>query len=120
MQLLEHPKINGNCVYKGKCNTAMVIYKVLCKCYGKFYIGKIQNLLKSRVSDHITDVGKLWRAKQIFNSKSSIGAVPLSPANQSLATILEDSSSAQTVETARSRRLARRNHQKTISTPEYH
>ena len=52
-------RINGTCICKGKFKTAMVIYKIKHKICGKFYMGKTQNLIKSRIFTHMTVVGKL-------------------------------------------------------------
>ena len=39
-------KVKGRCTYGGECQRCCVIYKVTCKCCGKFYVGNTQNTLK--------------------------------------------------------------------------
>ena len=56
--------VNGECYWNGQCRKSSVIYKIKCKCCGDFYIGKTQDAVKSRVSTHITDIGKFWAKRQ--------------------------------------------------------
>ena len=57
-------KTKGQCIYEGKCNTAMVIYRITTKAVTAST--KTQDSSKFRIATHITDVGKFWQAKNAF------------------------------------------------------
>ena len=52
-------KVNGCCIFKGKCRHKIVIYKATCKICSKFYIGSTQNATKSRIGGHNQEVRRL-------------------------------------------------------------
>ena len=54
-------KIDGQCIYKGKCRQSIVVYKATCKCCGKFYIGNTQNKVKDRIYTHLNETRNLVR-----------------------------------------------------------
>jgi len=45
-------KVNGQCVYEGKCRKSIVVYKATCKLCDKYYIGNTQQKLKKRMDQH--------------------------------------------------------------------
>jgi hypothetical protein len=55
---------NGECLYGGKCRKKYVIYELKDSITGKSYIGKTQQFLKNRTSNHIADVWKRVEAKK--------------------------------------------------------
>ena len=64
-------KVNGKCVFKGECRRIMVIYKVLCKEIGKFYIRNTQQKVKKRIESHMRNVCNLANRKQQSDSFAS-------------------------------------------------
>ena len=52
----EATKINGECIYKGKCRCSMVVYQATCRQSNKIYIGNTQQKLKKRIDQHLDDV----------------------------------------------------------------
>ena len=55
---------NGECLHGGDCRKKYVIYELKDSITGKSYIGKTQQFLKKRTSDHIADVWKRVEAKK--------------------------------------------------------
>ena len=55
---------NGECLYGGECRKKYVIYELKDSITGKSYIGKTQQFLKNRTSNHIADVWKRVEAKK--------------------------------------------------------
>ena len=51
-------KVHVRCAYKGECRRCCVVYKVTPKCYGDFYVGNIQNVLKKRMEQNSQDVSQ--------------------------------------------------------------
>ena len=49
-------KVNGCCIFGGKCRRKCVIYCVTCKVCSKAYIGSTQNNTKSRIGSHNQEV----------------------------------------------------------------
>ena len=49
-------KVDGKCLFDGKCREAMIVYEIKDKITGKSYIGKTQRYLKKRTAEHIGDV----------------------------------------------------------------
>lgn len=49
-------KINGECIFKGKCRQSIVIYKAICTKTKKYYIGNTQQMVKKRLGSHFSDV----------------------------------------------------------------
>ena len=107
-------RVNGQCTFERRCNDANLIYKSTCTIDGQHYIGKTQNNMKSRIFEHITNVGKFWMKRQhlnhlvgleveeiIDNARSTISA----PATSTLATVLPPTSTPRSARSAsRSRR----------------
>ena len=52
-------KVDGQCIYGGKCRVACVVYKATCKCCNQVYIGKLQRYWKTRMQEHFKDVWKM-------------------------------------------------------------
>ena len=51
-------RINGKCIFNGKCNTTCAVYEYRCKKTGKSYIGQTQNAVKTRLSAHLSQAKK--------------------------------------------------------------
>ena len=49
-------KVNGKCVYKGKCWSEYIIYKVKCSICDAIYIGNTQKTFKTRMDGHLSDL----------------------------------------------------------------
>ena len=46
-------KVNGKCKFNYEFNTSCALYRYMCKCCGKVYIGQTQNTVKKREIAHI-------------------------------------------------------------------
>ena len=61
-------KVNGKCVYEGKCRSRCIIYEVkYCMC-DAIYIGKTQQTFKKRLHGHISDLQRLLKNGQKSDS----------------------------------------------------
>ena len=49
-------KVNGKCVYEGKCGSKCVIYQVKCSICDAIYIGNTQQTFKKRMDGHFSDL----------------------------------------------------------------
>ena len=49
-------KVDGKCLFKGKCLHKCLIYRVTCKKTGRVYIGSTQRELKERIAKHNQEV----------------------------------------------------------------
>ena len=49
-------KVDGECIFKGKCLHKCLIYQVTCKRTGRVYIGSTQRELKERIAKHNQEV----------------------------------------------------------------
>ena len=73
-----------------RCWIPVVVYKVTCKISGCQYIGATKRFLKTRMVDHLTDVGRLFRtgkksdtfAKFFVKFHQAVGILRLTPAIQ--------------------------------------
>ena len=61
-------KVDGQCIFKGKCLHKCLIYQVTCKKTNAVYIGSTQGKLKDRVSAHNQKVRLVVRYKVSINS----------------------------------------------------
>ena len=52
-------KMHGKCVYNGDCRKMCVVYKVTCRKCECYYIGNMQQKMKSWQGQHLDDVKKL-------------------------------------------------------------
>ena len=52
-------KVNGKCVYKGKCRSKCIIYQVECSMCDAIYIGNTQQTFKKRMDAHFSDLLRL-------------------------------------------------------------
>ena len=66
-------KVNGQCMFGGRCNEANLIYKATYTIFGKHYIGRTQNDMKTHVFKHITDVGRFWSKQKQLNHSVGLG-----------------------------------------------
>ena len=57
-------KVNGKCVYKGKCRHQCVIYEVKSSMCDAIYIGKTQQTLKKRMDGHFSNLLRLLKNGQ--------------------------------------------------------
>ena len=55
-------RINGLCVYGGRCRRSVVVCNMWCRLCDTSYIGKIQRHLKHRSAEHVHDVWKVVRS----------------------------------------------------------
>lgn len=62
---------DGNCLYDGKCRNNCIVYKVICKETGKFYIGSTAKGLKEQMKGHYNDVKKLLDGKENYSDMFS-------------------------------------------------
>ena len=49
-------KVDGKCIYGGRCRERIVVYKVNCTQCKCFYIGNTSRILKQRINEHMDDV----------------------------------------------------------------
>ena len=49
-------KVNGKCVYEGKCRSRCIIYEVKCCMCDAIYIGNTQQTFKKRMDGHFYDL----------------------------------------------------------------
>ena len=49
-------KVNGKCVYKGKCRSRCIIYEVKCCMCDTIYIGNTQQTFKKIMDGHFSDL----------------------------------------------------------------
>ena len=61
-------KVNVKCVYKGKCRSRCIIYKIKCSVCEAIYIGNIQQTLKKRMDGHFSDLQRLLKNGQKSDS----------------------------------------------------
>ena len=61
----------GNCLYYGNCQNKCIVYKVICKETGKFYIGSTGNALKQTMNGYYNDVKKLSGGKENYSDTFS-------------------------------------------------
>ena len=54
-------------LFGGQCNEAILMYKATCMIDLKHFIDKTQNDTKTKISKHITNVGKFWSKQQHLN-----------------------------------------------------
>ena len=57
-------KVNGNCVYKGKCQNKILIYKVKSSICDAIYIGNTQQKLKKIMNRHFSDLLRLLKNRK--------------------------------------------------------
>ena len=61
-------KVNGKCVYEGKCRSICIIYEVkYCMC-DAIYIGNTNQTLKKRMDDNFSDLQRLLKNGQKSDS----------------------------------------------------
>ena len=61
-------KVNGQCVYKGKCWSEYIIYEVKCSICDAIYIGNTQQTFKTRTDSHFSDLLRLFKNGQKSDS----------------------------------------------------
>ena len=49
-------KVNGKCIYEGKCWSKCIIYQVECSMCDAIYIGNTQQTFKKRMDGHFSDL----------------------------------------------------------------
>ena len=64
-------KVNGKCVYEGKCRSRCIIYEVKCSMCDAIYIGTIQQTSKKRMDGHFSDLQRLLKNGQKSDSFSA-------------------------------------------------
>ena len=57
-------KVNGKCVYKGKCPHQCIIYEVKCSMCDAIYIGKTQQTFKKIMDGHFSNLLRLLKNGQ--------------------------------------------------------
>ena len=57
-------KVNGKCVYEGKCRSTCLIYDVTCSICDSIYIGNAQNYSRKRMDGHLSDIQRLLKNGQ--------------------------------------------------------
>ena len=57
-------KVNGKCVYEGKCRSRCIIYEVKCCMCDAIYIGNTQQTVKKRMDGHYSDLQRLLKNGQ--------------------------------------------------------
>ena len=57
-------KVNGKCVYKGKCKNKCLIYKVKSSMCDTIYIGNTQQKLKKIINSHFSDILRLLKNRK--------------------------------------------------------
>ena len=61
-------KVNGKCVYKGKCCSKCIIYQEECRKCDAIYIGNTQQTFKKRMYGHFSDLQRLLKNGQKSDS----------------------------------------------------
>ena len=61
-------KVNGKCVYEGKCRSKCIIYQVECRKCDAIYIGNTQQTFKKRMDGHFSDLQRLLKNGQKSDS----------------------------------------------------
>ena len=61
-------KVNGKCVYEGKCQYRCIIYKVKCSMCDAIYIGKTHQTFKKEMDDNFPDLLRLLKNGKKPNS----------------------------------------------------
>ena len=56
-------KLNGKCVYEGKCRSKYIIYEVKCSTCDAIYIGNTQQTFKKRMDGHFSDLQRLLKKR---------------------------------------------------------
>ena len=54
-------KVNGKCVYKGKCRSRCIIYEVKCSMCDAIYIGNTHQTFKKIMDGHFSDLLRLLK-----------------------------------------------------------
>ena len=54
-------KVNGKCVYEGKCQSRCIRYEVTCSICDAIYIGNTQKNPKKRIDGHLFDLQRLLK-----------------------------------------------------------
>ena len=57
-------KVNGKCVYEGKCLSKCIIYEVKCSTCNAIYIGNTQQTFKKRMYGHFSDLQRVLKNGQ--------------------------------------------------------
>ena len=57
-------KVNGKCVYEGKCRSEYIIFKVKCSIYDAIYIGNTQQTFKTIMDGHLSDLLSPFKNRQ--------------------------------------------------------
>ena len=57
-------KVNGKCVYEGKCGSKCIIYQVECSMCDAIYIGSTQQTFKQRLDGHFSNLLRLLKNRQ--------------------------------------------------------
>ena len=57
-------KVNGKCVYEGKCRSRCIIYEVKCCMCDAIYIGNTQKTFKKIMDVHFSDLQRLLKNGQ--------------------------------------------------------
>ena len=64
-----HPsKVNGKCVYKGKCQSGCIIYEVKCCMCDALYMGNTQQIFKKRMYGNFSNLQRLLKNGQKSDS----------------------------------------------------
>ena len=58
-------RVNGKFVYKGKCRSEYIIYKVKCSICDAIYIGNTQQTFKKIIDGHLSDLLRLFKNGKI-------------------------------------------------------
>ena len=58
-------KVNGKCVYEGKCRSKYLIYKLKCSMCDAIYIGNTQPTPKKRMDGHLSGILRLLKNEKI-------------------------------------------------------
>ena len=66
-------KVNGECVYEGKCRSKCMIYYVKCSKCDDIYIGNTQQTFKKRMDGHFSYLQRLLK-----DGKNQIHLLPIS------------------------------------------
>ena len=61
-------KVNGKCVYEGKCRSKCIIYEVKCIKCDAIYICNTQQTFKKRMDVHFSDLQRLLKNGQKSDS----------------------------------------------------
>ena len=57
-------KVNGKCVYKGRCRYKCIIYELKCSTCNAIYIGNTQQNFKKRMDGQLSDLQRLLKNRQ--------------------------------------------------------